>query len=369
MDGTPDGLKYYCSGDYQAVEVPGSGLDTLSLSSLKGRRISGFESNRILDSDDILVSTDDGFSLVRVERLYGSRSGLSPVTIRSVMAGDSLYYDSWLPDSLSRLQLPYVDNSLRISYIAPNYSAEDAVAFSVMLEGYDERWSPWSTDCFKDYTRLPSGNYVFRVRARDILSADISQTSMRISVSAPWYWSWWTKLLYAMAVLALIVLLAWVSRRISDRALQKRQMEADLQKKADDLAASTMNVIRKNEMLTRIVSDLEKMESGDEDRGVTVKKIRREVSENIRHDDDWQKFSQNFDIVYQDYLKRLRERYPQLTQGDMRICAYLKMGLSSKEIAPLMNLTYRSVEMTRYRLRKKLSLSRSDNLTDFLQRI
>lgn len=85
------------------------------------------------------------------------------------------------------------------------------------------------------------------------------------------------------------------------------------------------------------------------------------------HDNIWQQFEENFDIVYDDFLKRLGEQYPQLTVSDKKMCAYLKMDLSSKEIAPLLNLTVRSVEMTRYRLRKKLGLSREDNLTEFLQ--
>ena len=96
--------------------------------------------------------------------------------------------------------------------------------------------------------------------------------------------------------------------------------------------------------------------------------MRENIDSNIRHDDDWKKFEKNFDIVYDEYLTRLGNTFPELTVSDKKLCAYLKMDLSSKEIAPLMNLTYRSVEMTRYRLRKKLNLSREQNLIEFLQR-
>ena len=98
-------------------------------------------------------------------------------------------------------------------------------------------------------------------------------------------------------------------------------------------------------------------------------KIQKLIKENISHDDDWQKFAQNFDVVYENYLKRLVQLYPQLNANDQRLCAYLKMGLSSKEIAPLLNMSYRSVEMNRYRLRKKMELSRDVNLVEYLQRI
>ena len=95
-------------------------------------------------------------------------------------------------------------------------------------------------------------------------------------------------------------------------------------------------------------------------------KIQSDIRENIGHDDDWQKFEQNFDKVYEDYLKRLKKEFPKLTGGDMRLCAYLKMNLSSKDIASMMNVSVRSVEMARYRLRIKMGLSRETNLSEYL---
>ena len=149
------------------------------------------------------------------------------------------------------------------------------------------------------------------------------------------------------------------------------QMKLDLDHKAQDLAASTMNVIRKNETLLSIDKNLAKViEYMAEDRNKSLKilgKIRSEIKENIQHDDIWQQFEGNFDIVYNELLKRLGERFPNLTVSDKKMCAYLKMDLSSKEIAPLLNMTVRSIEMTRYRLRKKLGLRREESLTEFLQ--
>ena len=108
-----------------------------------------------------------------------------------------------------------------------------------------------------------------------------------------------------------------------------------------------------------------------EDRNKSLKiiaKVRGNIKDNISHDNSWKKFEQNFDQVYVDFLKRLEESLPQLTTTDKKICAYLKMGLSSKEIAPPLNITVRSVEMNRYRVRKKLGLGREDNLTTYLDK-
>ena len=135
---------------------------------------------------------------------------------------------------------------------------------------------------------------------------------------------------------------------------------------------STMNLIRKNEILQQIDSDVQKaadyVGSDNNRTGALLAKIRKDIHQNIAHDDDWQKFEKNFDVVYEDFLKRLGEKFPSLTVADKKMCAYLKMDLSSKDMAPLLNMTVRSVEMTRYRLRKKLELGRSESLTDFLQK-
>ena len=83
-------------------------------------------------------------------------------------------------------------------------------------------------------------------------------------------------------------------------------------------------------------------------------------------DDDWDTFETNFDRAHQDFFNRLKIQFPDLTPGDIKLCAYLKMNLSSKEIAHLLNISIRSVEVHRYRIRKKLRLHSSDNLVEYL---
>ena len=155
--------------------------------------------------------------------------------------------------------------------------------------------------------------------------------------------------------------------------MQKAQMKREFEIKAEDLAASTMNLQRKNELLQKIGNEVDKSIEGlkeGEDKRYQLQRLRsltELIRSNIEHDSDWKKFENNFDLVYSDFLKRLGAEYPQLSITDKKICAYLKMDLSSKEIAPLLGMTVRSVEMTRYRMRQKLGLTREDNLSDFLQ--
>lgn len=155
--------------------------------------------------------------------------------------------------------------------------------------------------------------------------------------------------------------------------LKNQKLQYELRHKSQDLASSTMNLIRKNEVLLEINNNLEKIGveiTEKTDANYIVKRIRKmqeEIRKNIEHDNNWKKFQENFDLVYENYLKRLSEQFPVLTVSDKKLCAYLKMDLSSKDIAPLLNMSFRSVEMSRYRLRKKINLEREVNLTEFLQ--
>jgi DNA-binding CsgD family transcriptional regulator len=96
--------------------------------------------------------------------------------------------------------------------------------------------------------------------------------------------------------------------------------------------------------------------------------MERNIKQNIEQDKNWKRFEENFDLVYENYLKRLGESYPELNMSDKKICAYIKMDLSSKDMAPLLNMSVRSIETNRYRIRQKLSLGRDVNLSDFLQK-
>lgn len=83
-------------------------------------------------------------------------------------------------------------------------------------------------------------------------------------------------------------------------------------------------------------------------------------------ENDWEQFVYHFDQVHSGFFQRLRQQYPELTPRDHRLCAYLRMNLSTKDIAPLLNISVRGVEISRYRLRKKLGLTGDDNLGEFM---
>jgi DNA-binding CsgD family transcriptional regulator len=158
------------------------------------------------------------------------------------------------------------------------------------------------------------------------------------------------------------------------KELKNQQLQYELRHKAQELASSTMNLIRKNEILLEIADNIAKT-TEDIKKNVDnntvlsrLTKMERHIKQNIEQDKNWKKFEANFDLVYENYLKRLGESYPQLNVSDKKICAYIKMDLSSKDMAPLLNMSVRSIETNRYRIRQKLALDREVNLADYLQK-
>ena len=150
--------------------------------------------------------------------------------------------------------------------------------------------------------------------------------------------------------------------------LQKDQLEQGLIQKSEELANSAMSLIQKNELLAQLKDELNRLKtrSGNRLPSGDFQRISTLIDTNISSDQDWKLFEANFNKVHEQFLKHIIEDYPDLGQGDLKLAAYLRMNLSTKEIAQLLNITHRSVELKRYRLRKKLALDATANLSEFM---
>ncbi len=383
-------------------------IDTLSFSILKEKLINGFENLNFINNNTIIVSTEDGFSWIDLSKINKDKSQFK-VSIRNVYLtneNDSLvigYQPKQDKDHFP--EFDYKHNSLRFEYVAPEYRNESSVSYSYILEGVDTKWSSYSTSNKKEYTKLKKGTYIFKVRAKSLLEANPVETSFEFTILPPWYESKMALFVYFLLMILLVyVLIHFVKikseegarkmeakkklemeeqkKRFEDDAKEKRKeivelknqrLQYDLRHKSQELASSTMNLIRKNEILLEMSRSLNKVSDEITEKSESknilrqINKMQNEIKQNIEQDNNWKKFAENFDLVYENYLIRLSEKFPNLTISDKKLCAYLKMDLSSKDIAPLLNMSFRSVEMSRYRIRKKMELERDVNLSEYLQ--
>lgn len=386
-------------------------IDSTSLNHLTKELIIGFESVKMLDDNTVILSSEHGFSVIDMERMEqgNEREDTHGVFIKSIYSTKPtkqlIYGERAVVANASMPEIAARNNCISIEVALPEFRDTGSVEYSFMLDGYDSAWSPFSPINAKEYTGLKGGKYTLMVKARNRLSGKESSTSLQFSVAPPYWATPIAFFVYALAGAGLLCLIImWFNRRSNRKLLdmqrekgeelrnqqlqneqlakehekeiillQKQALEHNLRTKSDELASSTHNLIRKNEILMSVDNSIGKvattLHSGDVAKASQqLKRLQKEIRENIAHDSDWEKFASNFDTVYDDYLKRLGAAYPKLNLNDQRLCAYLRMDLQTKDIAPLMNISIRSVEMARYRLRRKMGLSRDVNLSDFLQR-
>jgi DNA-binding CsgD family transcriptional regulator len=125
-----------------------------------------------------------------------------------------------------------------------------------------------------------------------------------------------------------------------------------------------MNLIKKNELLSMIKEDLKNTTEPLQNK--SIKSVITTINKNINEEDSWNVFVDAFNNADKDFLKKIKIAHQSLTPNDLRLCAFLRLNLSSKEIAPLLNISVRSVEIKRYRLRKKMDLPHEKGLVEYI---
>jgi ligand-binding sensor domain-containing protein/DNA-binding CsgD family transcriptional regulator len=338
-----------------------------------------FENVSFTNRMQTIIGTEDGFAMLENRQSTDSTHMIRPY-IRRIIIGnntDTLYYQAESPI------ISWRNNSLRFEFSANNFDPTQTVRFSYWLEGSGEKeWSPATRLHTKEYTNITEGKYIFHVK---VITADGNsggETSFAFTILPPWYRTWWAYTLYIIGIIGSIY--AIYRRIIHSRQklirqkdeqienLEEEKLQIELRARQDELVRSRMNVVRKNEMLQEIKKTAVSINNGlSEDNLPTIKRrvvrLIGQIDTNIEHDDDLEAFRNSFDSVHHKFLKTLGERYPQLSHKERMLCAYIRMDLMSKEIAPLLNISIRGVEISRYRIRQKLALSQKDNLTEFLR--
>lgn len=142
--------------------------------------------------------------------------------------------------------------------------------------------------------------------------------------------------------------------------LKEQQFQNDIEHKESQLSAITIQMIEKNEILDEIKRIIGRKEPNSE---TELKKL---VNKYTIQDNNWKDFDNYFESVNKNFYTRLKQKYPDISANDLKICALIKLNLSIKEMASILNISPDSVKTARHRLRKKLSLTTEENLTDFI---
>ncbi len=365
--------------------------------------VSGSEKIIPLSDSLLVIPNEEGFALLETSVARQKQKHAHSIYIKNMYLSypkDSLVYTANFLGMKPAPRIDYSLNSVRFDYDVSFFSDNEDIRFQYRLNSGS--WSDYTKVQTKEYSNLSEGQYTFEVR---VLFPDgaVSSDSISFSILPPWYRSVGAYFVYLVLFL---LFLWWVYRwddirvrRKKEQAviekdkelqemeqeyeeekgrreqqimlLEKEKLEHDLQHKNQEMANLMINFVRKNETLTEIkseilrVSAMLKGESGREAKQQLLL-INGKIDNNMQSDEVLKRIEDQFDLVHNNFMKRLHAKYPDLSNSERMMCAYLKMNLSTKEIAPLLNISVRGVETIRYRLRKKFGLEREDSLTDYL---
>lgn len=346
----------------------------------------GYENITQLSNSNYLIGTADGYYTFNINELIFKNNSviISDISINKLNEKLKSF-------SISQPgKFAYDENNIAFSYTVPEYNKYIIAEYQYLLEGFQDDWSEWSSKSNVNFKNLPPGEYTFKVRSKVVNSQPENLATYTFTITKPWYLTNFALIIYFL----LICFIAYYINKAYDRYYQKQkqklieennllleikeleneqqlmklrneQLSLDVNEKNRELALSTMSLIKKDELLSLIKEDLKK--SSDEASSRSIKSIiTTTINKNISVDNAWNAFKEAFDNADKDFLKKMKQAHPSLTPNDLRLCAYLRLNLSSKEIAPLLNISVRSVEIKRYRLRKKMDLPHETGLVEYI---
>ncbi|WP_378178866.1 two-component regulator propeller domain-containing protein [Aquimarina sp. SS2-1] len=340
-----------------------------------------------LSKEHKIIPIFNGFAMYSKNRKSSSESIRSDILIRdfvSVNSGKSYRSGS---------EIPFSDNDLKIKYALPIYGQQ--IEYQTSLNG--KEWSEKTTATEKILFNLIEGDYTFKIRAK--YNGEFRESNFSFSVKPPIYRTPLAYILYLILFVSLIISVIGINKYkmkkqerilLEQKAekLQKQEEEHRAQKLEqehriielnnsklqDEIKAKSRELtqiayvnLNKNKILKKIKDKIIKVQDASPQKLPTnsFNELIRLVDYYIT-DKESKLFEINFDKSHQEFYEKLSKNYPNLTSKDLRLCAYLKMNLSSKEIAPLLGISSQSVDVSRHRLRKKLNLGSTDNLTNIL---
>ncbi len=335
----------------------------------------------ILNDSTSLICLDNGFILFR-NRLHLPASLFLPIPYIEAVEIKAPGKESLYPDLKREGDIPYNYNSVSLDYSVGNMHAGNwQVECLLQNKQMDNIWRVRRRRNEITYDRLPPGQYVFRLRTTDGMGHYSPEARYSFRVLPPWYRTPWAYAGYGGAALALSYLIIFLNsrryRRLNQQQIRQtetrhllqanRKLKDEIEEKNAELFTQTSFIVRKNELILRLREMVDEWYRKTNQKSLLplYQKMNQLLNDSIDEEEDWKMFLIKFEQKHQHFFKHLKEKYPELTHNDLRLCACLKLNLETKDIASLMNLSVRGVENNRYRLRKKLGLSTEQSLNEY----
>lgn len=301
------------------------------------------------------------------------------------------------------MEFPNGTDMFRFEFSAPKIAPYADVQYSYFLEGFDFEWSDWSSLPFKEFTKLPHGNYTFKVKSKSNTGIEGDETKYSFSILPMWYQTAFAYFIFTLFFMILIYLAYKIllkkiesekrktkletlkNQKLVKLELEKLKfsiekqkikednthLEMDLIDKSKELANYALLLSKRKEVFQELSTDLKQLKElvkSSESKNKIIQ-IFKKLNQNKIGDKYLEIFDVNFERVNTAFFIDLKGINSTFSKRELRLCALIKMNLTNKEISHILNISSRGVETARYRIRKKLNLNASESLTLFLENL
>jgi len=369
---------------------------------LKGNFNRGMESIYPLANNKVIFGTNTGLYL------YTTFENQNKNTVPTILSQITYIQNKTTHliernNSENAIRLPNQTDILRFEFAAPKMISSTEINYSYKLENIDDDWSSWQRNPYKEYTHLRPGNYTFLVKSRNLAGIIGKETSFEFTILPKWYQTNLAYILYfLLSILLIYYAVNYVKRKIAFERLKsqmeikksqqlleleleklklkhdkeeihkdKLTLQGDIIDKSKELANYTLLLSQKKNIFGELQSDLkllrDMLKSEEARRKIT--EIFQKLNQHKIGEEFMEIFDVNFEKIHHDFFEKLKKIDPSLTKRELRLCAFVKMDLTNKEISPLLNISTRGIESARYRVRRKLNVQHEDNFVAFLENL
>ena len=373
-----------------------------SFYSIWDKNLKDFNKFENLKDNVFSINLEEGIAFYTYKQNTNSSKTQTPFikSIRAISAKDTisvaLQFDK-------RINIPFKNNYVKVNVALSNLPQGSSRKIQYRLKGLQNNWIQEEKISEINFPGLSAGNYDLEIQTILDLKKTSKSVVIPFTIKNPWYFNTIAKILYVLFFIFIfysyniflkrrnakyVTKLKQLEQQRRERQKEKFELEKltadkkllllkeenlnlEIKKKNSALASSTLNNIKKNELLTDLIKDIKIIDKDlvNSSLHYPVKKVIKKINNHLKDKEDWLTFQLHFSNSHSQFFKNLRDTHPNLSSNEIKLSAYLKLNLSSKEIASLMNVAITSVEQSRYRLRKKFNLDKDVNLVNYIQKI
>jgi len=369
--------------------------------SLKGSLNRGMECLLPIHENNLLIGTTSG--LFAYNNTTISKHHPKVIISKIAYSTDTASYNLIINKSDKYIKIPHHCNNLEFWVAAPQMRDKANTQFRYLLEGAGNTWSEWQSGAHQSFTHLPAGKYTLRIMARSLSGETSQECTYSFEIEPIWYK---TRMAITFWMVIFIVLI-WIIQRYIQKRIQlekektrteekklqkvlelelaqlqlekenrmiledKNKLEEDVIDKSKELVNYTMLLAKKRELMIEMqqeITELNTLARNDTVRS-RLKSLSHRIEVNLNDEQFLQLFDINFERVHHTFFEALKHQFPELSAKELRLCAFIRMNLSTKEIASILNISIRGAETARYRLKKRLNTDAEENLKELFDKL